>query len=304
MRGLPRIDVRSARRSKITARAPRFVLVAVCGVLSLAGLRVVIAGPANADIPVAADAEQITRDATQTRGIAEAFTRAYLTWDHNHPDARAAALTPLVAEAIAPEAGFSPPPDTDQTVTWTATVAERTDPDAKIKYVTVAAATGNPGLVYLEVPVRRNREGRIAVTDFPAIVGGPPRFADAPRPADAANSVSDPDLTAVVHRAVTNYLKGEAEDLRADLARGAVVSLPELRVKHAEPGGLTWLDQPNGVVAVEVDLPSDGGGSLRLVYRLSVTRSERWYVRAINTTPTTQTTTPTTSTPGDQPTQP
>ena len=297
MRGLPRIDVRSARRSRLGARAPRLALIGVCGVLCLAGLRVVIAGPANAETASGPDATVVSQELTQVRGVAEAFTRAYFTWDHNHPDARAAALSPLVADAIAPDAGFSPPTETDQTVTWTATVAERTDPDAKVRYVTVAAATGRPGLVYLEVPVRRDPQGRIAVTDFPAVVGGPPRLADGVRPGAAANGVSDAELAAVVRRAATNYLKGDAEDLRADLARGAVVSLPELRVNDAEPGALTWLDQPNGLVAVEVDLPNGGGGSLRLVYRLSVTRSDRWYVRAINTNSTTTTT-------GATPTQP
>jgi hypothetical protein len=209
------------------------------------------------------------------RGVAEAFARAYFTWG-NDVEKRRSALASLVTDALSPDAGFTPPAGGSQTVVWTTVISERTD--GKTRYVTVAVDTGKAGMAYLEVPVER-RDGRIAVIDYPAVVGAPPRLADVPRP--GVEPVEDSELSAIARRAVTNYLKGEADDLRADLARGAVVTLPELRVGSPRPLVVTWLDRTTGWVAVAVELP----GGPRLVYRLAVVKSERWYVRAINTNP-------------------
>jgi hypothetical protein len=83
--------------------------------------------------------------------------------------------------------------------------------------------------------------------------------------------------------AVRNYLAGRRDDLLADLAPGAVVSLPERPLRLRSTDAITWARRPR-LVAVEVEAPT--GQRLTLRYELAVARRDRWYVRAIEVDPT------------------
>lgn len=127
------------------------------------------------------------------------------------------------------------------------------------------------------MPVRRERDGRLAITGPPALIGGP--LVDA-HPGDVVRAaVDDPQLRRVAVRAVRNYLAGDAEDLQADLAPDARVTLPALQLQVTGPADVTRAG-PGGVL-VSLQGSDRHGATYPLRYELSVLRRERWYVPAI-----------------------
>jgi hypothetical protein len=93
---------------------------------------------------------------------------------------------------------------------------------------------------YLAVPVERGERGLLAVATYPALVGAPATDRDIAAPAE--REVDDPELRTVSERAVRNYLAGERRDLAADLADGATVSLPAMRLRVDAVESITWAD--------------------------------------------------------------
>ncbi|HWT92074.1 MAG TPA: hypothetical protein VN238_03690, partial [Solirubrobacteraceae bacterium] len=93
----------------------------------------------------------------------------------------------------------------------------------------------------------------------------------------------DPQLAAVVRRALTNYLSGQAENLRADLAPDADLPAPsrplrvtgDPRVEHAG----------RGRVSAEVVAEDRRGAVYTLRYELAVVRRDRWYVADLLSSP-------------------
>jgi hypothetical protein len=114
------------------------------------------------------------------------------------------------------------------------------------------------------------------------LVGAPP--VDRGLGSDDGREVDDPGLRSVVRRAIANYLRGEAQNLRADLDSHAVVALPTMPLTLISVDSATWAGP--GRVAVELRARA-GGASWTLRYELGVVKRERWYVRSIqsNTTP-------------------
>ncbi len=148
--------------------------------------------------------------------------------------------------------------------------------------MTVAAGTSQ-GLVYLAVAVRRDERGLLSVSAAPALVGPPPvdRSADAPD----EEEVEDPNVRAVADRAVRNYLAGQRENLLADLAPDATVSLPPQRLSVRSTEAVTWA-LPGRRVAVEVQAEDELRNRWTLRYELEVQRRDRWYVRSLHVDPT------------------
>ena len=97
--------------------------------------------------------------------------------------------------------------------------------------------------------------------------------------------VEDAQLRAVCERVVRNYLAADLQDLQADLAPGARVSLPALRLRLRSVAEVTWAAASR--VAVTVDAARPGGGVAALRYELAVSRSGgRWLVKSVVVDPT------------------
>lgn len=266
---------RSLALVRLGARLPRIAVLVVCAFFAVLGLRVALAGSPAAIAPPPAD--PALRPHGEEDSLAEAFTRAYLSFDADRPEAHARAVAALAPDLeqggglVLPSAGSSH-------VSWTAPVAfARTDADRAI--VTVALATGTGvDLRYLAVPVTR-RAGALTVEDYPSFVGAPSR---APRrPEREEVEVADPALRAVAERFTANYLRGARQNAAADLAPGARLSLPRHPLVLDEVLGVTEL--PGGRIAVLLTasaLEQDLGHTLR--YELAVVRRDRWYVAAVN----------------------
>jgi hypothetical protein len=85
-------------------------------------------------------------------------------------------------------------------------------------------------------------------------------------------------------RVVTNYLDDDTQDLQADLAPAAQVTLPTISMSVQHINSVTWM-QPNVTVEVQVTASDAAGATYTLAYLIGVTRRERWYANSIAVNP-------------------
>lgn len=259
------------------ANLPRYAAWVVIAILALGGVRAIVAGPPPA--PPAAKVEPPGDLAAES--FAEAFTRAYLTWDPARPEQRDERLATYVSGELDQGAGLAPPRDAAQEVQWTATVGDRRDGPRR-RTITVQAQTTDD-LVYLTVPVERDRRGFLFIAGYPALVGPP--AVNTAASGRIEPEVDDTGLDAVARRSITNYLSGELVDLRADLAPDARVSLPDRKLEVTAIDEVTWA-KPGHRVAVQLQARGADRSLWTLRYELSVHRADRWYVRSVSVDPT------------------
>lgn len=270
--GSVELFTRPAWRVTLGARAPRIVAGTVAGVLMIAGLRAIVAGP-PAPPPAARPAAAVDGGA---EAFAEGFVRSYLSWEPDRPEVRDAELAAYASSELDAGAGLEPS-QRPQTVEWAAVVGSETAGPRTT--VTVTARAGGRAW-HLAVPVTRDARGYLVVAAYPAIVGPPPMAADA-RMAEE-DDVADPALAAVAERAVRNYVGRERENLAADLDPSAVVSLPVQAARVETIDGVTRAGRDRVAVALTARL---SGARMELRYELAVVKRERWYVRSIETDP-------------------
>jgi Conjugative transposon protein TcpC len=254
---------------------PKLAAFGLAAALCAAGLRTAIIGPT--------ELRQVGHAwATEDLGaesFAEAFVRAYLTWDSAHPERHERQVGAFTSDALEPGAGLSVPANGVQQVLWTAATRDEAVSSTR-RLVTVAAQTTSGPPYYVTVSVQRDRRGFMAVSAYPAVVGAPP--VDTKLSPGEEPEVEDGELQRVVRRGIANYLSRQGENLRADLDRQAVVALPGAPLKLRSIDALTWV-RP-GRVAVEVQAEGRGT-SWTLRYQLDVVKRERWYLRSIETNP-------------------
>jgi hypothetical protein len=135
----------------------------------------------------------------------------------------------------------------------------------------------------LTVDVERRPEGSLALAGYPAFVG-PPTSVSA-RPVPAGREISDASLSLVVTRALRNYLARSPDELAADLAAGARVSVPGLALGLESVQHLSWTPDGRSVLAV-VRATDARGTAYTLGYELDVSRAQgRWEVSAVQMDP-------------------
>jgi conjugative transposon protein TcpC len=260
----------SARYGRLRARLPRFAFLAFIAVMSLAGIRSILV-PTHPASVVRGNGGEIDY---AEQSFAIAFARAYLTFDSSRPEAHEAALAPFVSSALESNGGFNPPRVGSQRVDW-ADVAQVQHPLAGGEIVTVAATLNTARApVYLSVPVRRVSDKAIALAGYPSFVGPPLSSSPDPDEGDR-EAVSDGEVTRLVKRALANYLAGNAEDLAADLAQAATVTLPSnpLRLRGVEE--LVWVKGSGGGATLATVSAADGrGGTYTLRYEVGLHRVE------------------------------
>lgn len=270
------VETRSLRAVRLRALAPRLLAYAALALLCLAGLRAILARPPAAPIARAgAPGFDLTAAA-----FAESFARAYLSFDPAAPELRERRLRRYLSDGLEADGGRAPAAPGPEGVAWTSVLAERRAGRRVI--ATVAAEVGGE-LLYLAVPVERDPREYLSVPAYPALVGPP--ATDTSREPSEEDDVEDPRLRTIAERAVRNYLAGQRQNLLADLAPEAVVSLPDERLAVRSVESVTWAE-PRRRVAVQVQARDRAGGGWTLRYELSVMRRDRWYVRSLETDPT------------------
>jgi len=267
------------RVTALRAAAPRYLALGVLALLLLLGLRSLFFSPA-ASAPARAAA---TADAP-SRAFALQFARAYLTYDVERPAARSRALAPFLSDAVDADAGFFAASGT-QTVIW-AEVASDQPALTDGRAITIAAAISTQPLpVYLTVTVAHEPDGPLSLVGYPAFVGAPAISRDAPTVSRSA--VEDAAVAAVVSRALRNYLAGSAQNLKADLAPGAAVTLPTLALRVRSVGRIDWLGRSGArAVLASVEAIDARGATYTLAYELGIAIGERPYIDFIEVIPT------------------
>jgi hypothetical protein len=218
-------------------------------------------------------------------GYAVAFTRAYLSYDSADPQVQQAALGRFAgAGPLGSGAGFTAPSSGSDSVGAAQVIGEEPAPGGGQLY-TVEADTTRLGTVYLGVTVARASSRALEVVGEPALVGAPASAPAVTDPSQANQPVSDPGLTGVVTRALGDYLRGDSSDLQSDLATGVPVpSLPPA-LAGVQVTRVAW-QVAGRVVGADVQASDRAGAGYSLHYELSVVRQGRWYVTAIESSPT------------------
>ncbi len=271
---------RSARRSRLAARAPRHLALAVLLVLLALGVREVFspgeAAPAQAAPRAAADAP--------SEDLALRFARAYLTYDAADPAAREEALAPYLPDGVDADAGFTATHGSRR-VLWEDVASDQTAL-AGGRVITVAAAVSDaPSPLFLAVTVRHQSGRPLSLLGYPSLVGAPAITTAASEPSRQA--VSEPAVTEVVERVLRNYLAGSAPELRADLTGDADVTLPTVALRAREVRQIDWMAGPgSGAVLATVVAEAPGGDTYTLAYELGIAYRERPYVDFIEVVPT------------------
>ena len=275
MRFRPRSETQSLLRIRAKARAPRAALILASVVLAAVGLKSLLS-PVPVPAPVKSDAS--TRD-VGAAAFAEAFARAYFTFDSGSPESRDRALERFMPRSRI--GAIESVPRSDESVRWSTIAAER-PAGLRRRVVTVALQTSTT-LRHLAVTVGRDDRGFLFVASAPAVVGPPPTAEE--QRMSTERDVEDGELRTVATRVVKNYLAREREDLAADLDPEAVVSLPDTPFQVASLDSVTWA-ATNRRVAVAVTAAARDGLRLALRYELAVVRrAGRWLVKTVHVNP-------------------
>jgi hypothetical protein len=267
-------------RVRLSRSAPRWLFFATCLAGLLTSVRFAVAPP-RAIGPV----EHVASAAPDlaAKGYATLFARRYLTWDADRPAASATALSSMVGAALEADAGLTLPSSGEQRVLWAEVVQERRVAVGRYVY-TVAAQTDNAGLLYLTVPVAREHDRQLALAGYPAFVGAP--AAAQARIAATGPEVAEPSLTAVVERALRNYLAASIDELSADLVAGARVAVPPTALTLLSILQLDWSTDRRSVLAI-VRARDGRGAEYTLGYEADVEEvHDRWELSAIQVDPT------------------
>jgi hypothetical protein len=268
-------------RLRVARELPRHLLMAASAAGLMASARIVL-DPPRAQ-PASAASTRAAAPDRAAEGYAVLFARRYLSWNESEATAGGHALDAFAGAGMEAGAGLVPPASGEQHVDWAEVVQVRDGSTAGVQIYTVAAQTDGAGLLYLAVAVARTASGRLALAGYPALVGAP-----AAGPATAPprlREVGEPALASVVERALRNYLAGSGEELEADLAPGARVSLPALAVELEALVRLDWTADGRSVVAL-VRAQDARGARYTLAYELDVVREQgRWEIAAVQTDP-------------------
>lgn len=274
------IKPRSLRALRFEGAHIRWLLTLVALVGIAATARNAIAPPT----PVIPPAPKLPRSDVGAQAFAAAFARAYLTWDAQDPEVHRNALAPFLGAGSDPDAGFAPPNRGRQAVVDASVVQERPSEGGGQTY-TVAVQTSTRAVLHVTVPVRRRDTGALQVVGDPAFVGAPVSAPASLGDPERVEEVNDPAIVEVVRRALNNYLAADVDGLRADLAPGTAVSLPEHRLELRELAGVSWAPSRKSAFA-RVSASDPQGGLYQLTYELDIDLTGgRPFITAIQTNP-------------------
>ena len=268
---------RSARAERLKARAPRYLLVAVLGILCIVGLKTIVSPPQASSEDDAA-AGLVDQGAEE---LALRFTRTYLSYDAELPGRRDRELRSMMPGDL--DASSSLLLNESQSVEWVQ-VAQHQEALAGGAVIVVAAQVGGePAPTYLAVPIDRRANGELTIEAYPSIVG-PPSVSQAE--SQDREEVDDQALSDTVSRVIDNYLRGQSANLAADLAPEATYSLPAQRLRVTGVEDLLWAAPDTPAVLITVDARDGARRDWTLTYEVGIDQSGgRTTVTYIETVP-------------------
>jgi hypothetical protein len=202
------------------------------------------------------------------------FARAYLTWSTD-PSVHEADLAQFIAPLADRDAGLTPAPATAEQVSWADIAAEQAGGPNVIRY-TVAVGTEH-AVRYLAVAVGRGAGGLPVLAHYPALIASPAIDEAGALDGGSLPSVTDGAASAVLDRALGNYVSGSADNLAADLAPSAQVAPVAFGLTARGVQRLAL--EPSGVVLATVRAADTAGDLFTLAYQVSLVQSHgRWEI--------------------------
>ncbi|MFD3819803.1 hypothetical protein ACFWRZ_32480 [Streptomyces rubiginosohelvolus] len=270
-------------------RIGRGLVWGVLGLAALTGIRSWVAPAPARVLPPAAPAETAPAyPEAAAQAVAARLARAYLTWDEDAPDVRAAQLAAVL------------PPGTDTAMGWDGdgrqavaavepgAVTPSSKGRARVRVDVLLAAAGADAparWVGLDVPVARSKGG-VVVTGQPGLLGSP---ATGPKAPPAPAPVSDTELSRATESAVNTFFAAlTTADTSTVTAPGAQIpplpegvvfqSLDAWSIDEKETAG-----DRAGTALVTWEI---GGATIQQTYRVTLTRvasasAARWQVAAL-----------------------
>src|SRR4051794_28436149 len=162
-------SVRPARTTRRRARVPSRLAIGALLVLAAVGVKATVA-PRAASVTAAAAPATDVRDIT-VQGFAQAFARAYLSWDARDPEQHQRQVAPFLSGSLDGDGGLQVPPRGRQQVLWSTAIQDQ--PNARRDRVITVAVQTTRQLLYLAVPIHRTDRGFLVVRQYPSLVGPP-----------------------------------------------------------------------------------------------------------------------------------
>lgn len=222
----------------------------------------------------------------EARAFAVRFAAAYLDASPRQPIRRARRVQSYFASGLRDETAL-PSHGPGMRVASATVAREEVLGDSRAR-ITVAVTSTRGTVRYLTVPVAEDDRGGLRVSGRPALVAPPPRGTAPPDRTEELTGPHAREIATLAAQFLTTYLEGgDAATLRYYLApKAQVAAMPHgLRVQEVETVArdLQARRVPGTVSLVVAVRLRDGasGVTFALAYRLRVTRTDRWYVAAI-----------------------
>lgn len=250
------------------------------------GLGAILGGAPTLEGGSAAAARGVGFPDVEARAFAVRFARAYLSFDPKRPEAYRRAVAAYLPDDLSDQAAaLLPSRGPGARIAW-ATVAREASLGSSRALITVATASTAGSVRYLSVPITRDRTDGLVVFDLPSLSAPPAKGSvEAPDPV----ALSGPDARPIedlAKRFLTVYLAGgDRAALAYFLAPGTrLVRMPDdLDVVEVDQVARDPRPVRRGLAVSALVRVRDraSGATLKLRYRLSVVRRERWYIRAV-----------------------
>ena len=260
-------------------------------VLLVRGLSDVVAAPEPAPVAAAPESSSLAWPAEEARAFAVRFTRAYLAYAPSEGSDAARELQAFVAadvaDAIVPVlAGRGKPPAVQDAV-----VARTERLDDRHALITVAATVaGSSAPRLLTVPVARDADGGLVVSDLPAFAAPAPlRGVLLRRQLDPLPAADGAAIEELLVRFFRSFLAGKSDELAYLVPAGTTLEAVAAPLTFVGFDGVAAL--PGGesadrwVLASLRARDSASGVGYGLRYRVRVVRRDRWLVAAVDSGP-------------------
>ena len=259
-------------------------------VLLVRGLSDVVAAPEPAPVAAAPESSSLAWPAEEARAFAVRFTRAYLAYAPSEGSDAARELqsfvAPDVADGIVPVlAGRGKPPAVQDAV-----VARTERLDDRHALITVAATVaGSSAPRLLTVPVARDADGGVVVSDLPAFAAPAPLAGVSEATLDPLPAADGAAIEELLVRFFRPFLAGKSDELSYLVPAGTTLEAVAAPLTFVGFDGVAAL--PGGesadrwVLASLRARDSASGVGYGLRYRVRVVRRDRWLVAAVDSGP-------------------
>ncbi|MGC5401899.1 hypothetical protein ACPXCP_39935 [Streptomyces sp. DT20] len=265
----------------------------VWGVLGLAAITGIRSWVVPARVRLPPQTAPVTAPAypeAAAQAVAARLARAYLTWDAEAPEARAAELAAIMPPGSDPAMGWDGKGRQDVTAVEPGAVDPGPGGRAHVRVEALLAAAGagqRARWVALDVPVVKTPGGQVAVTGQPGFLGVP---ATGPKAPDGPGPVTDPELSQATAGPVREFFTAYADGSGTGTVTAPGARIPPLpdgiEFRSLDSWAIDTAQKGADRAGTALVTWSLGGASVQQTYRVVLTRvssasAARWQVAGL-----------------------